>query len=59
MNKEIELIIDKKIKEKLEEFGIKEDMLGYKNIYNDLKEKILKEEYNTSIEKEKSSITID
>lgn len=57
MNKEFEIIIDRKVKERLNEFNMTEDMLGYINVFNNLKEKILKEEYNIILDRKKENVS--
>ena len=46
IEKEIEEKVDKEVKKELKSCSIFEDMLGYKNVFNNLKAKILKEKYN-------------
>ena len=60
MNKEIEIKVEKEVSEVLKQNSIYEDMLGYKNIFNELKKKILKEKYNIDFEiKKKEGYTDD
>ena len=43
---EIEKKVEKEVYEILKSQAIYEDMLGYKNVFNDLKKEILKKQYN-------------
>lgn len=46
LDKELEDKVDKEIKEELEKCSIAEDMFGYKNVFDNLKVKKLKKDYN-------------
>ena len=46
LDKQLEDKVDKEIKEELEKCFISEDMFGYKNVFDNLKVKKLKKDYN-------------
>lgn len=50
MNKELEQKVDEDIKRIMAENGMKEDMLGYRKLYEEIKRKLVFEKYNIILE---------